>query len=187
MIKQTLLLAILLASTSLLAQTVPQGKAETAPVKTTIAHGKKAVKGKTPSAKATDKIATAYQPPVEVQGTFESEFPTIKPTWRKDFGGVNKDEPRFVADFTMQGDKVAAYYNAQGVQKLLMRSTPVARLPATVTKYLQLHYPTFKIVAAAKVKNENNTYTLEVGIQDKTTFYDTVFDTDGNFLVVRKK
>jgi hypothetical protein len=179
--KKIFLLAVLLIGSAAFAQTVvakhPKGK--TAPAKTA-----KPKEAKT--AKAAD-AQTAYQPPVEVQGAFEDEFPSVKAAWRKDFGGANKDEPRFVADFTMQGSKVAAYYDKDGVQKVLMRSVPVSQIPDTAAKYLKTNYPTFTIVGAAKVKNENKTYTFEVGLTDKATFYDTVFDTSGNFLLIRKK
>lgn len=175
--KKTFLWAILLACTTLFAQTT----------KTKIAHSNKKPKASKTAAAKPAPTATAYQPPVEVQGTFESEFPNTKAIWRKDFGGEDKDEPRFVADFTMQGNKVAAYYDKNGVQKVLMRATPVAQLPAAVTKYLKTNYPTFTIVAAAKVKNENKTYTFEVGLTDKSVFYDAVFDIEGNFLVIKKK
>lgn len=175
--KKTFLWAILLACTTLFAQTT----------KTKLAHSNKKPKATKTAAAKPAPIAEAYQPPVEVQGTFESEFPNTKATWRKDFGGEDKDEPRFVADFTMQGNKVATYYDKNGVQKVLMRATPVSQLPASVTKYLKTNYPTFTILEAAKVKNENKTYTFEVGLTDKSVFYDAVFDTGGNFLVIKKK
>lgn len=134
-----------------------------------------------------DSKSQKYTPPIEAKIAFEKEFPKTYPIWRSEYGGEDNDEELSVADFTMQGTKVSAYYNLKGEMQILEHSIPFNQLPSGIKDYLKKNYPKYKIVEAVKVRDYKNAYTYEIGLQSESKFYDAVFDSTGDFLQLVEK
>lgn len=128
-----------------------------------------------------------YVPPVEARLAFEKEFPKSTSEWRLEYGGDDDDEQLYVADFTMQGTKVSAYYNLRGEMQVLEHAVTSSQIPAAIKSYLKKNYPNYKIVEAVKVRDSKMAYTYEIGLQNDSKFYDAVFDDGGDFLQMVEK
>lgn len=134
-----------------------------------------------------DTKSQKYVPPIEARIAFEKEFPKSVPEWRNEYGDGDDDEELFVAEFTMQGAKVSAYYNLRGEMQVLKHGIAPNQLPLATISYLKKNYPTYKIAEAVKVRNDKNEYTYEVGLENSSRFYDAVFDGAGDFLQLVEK
>lgn len=128
-----------------------------------------------------------YSPPDEARFAFEKEFPKTNAVWRSEFAGDDGNEELYVADFTVQGTRVSAYYNLRGELQVLEHAVKPNKLPQTIQSYLKKNYPTYKIVEAARIRKTPNYYTYEVGLTSDSKFYDAVFSDAGDFLQMVEK
>ncbi len=122
------------------------------------------------------------EPTLQVTKAFEKDFPKIKPIWRKDYGGEDKDELDFEADFTVNNNNMTAVYNNLGVFRVLEIEIKTADIPAKISSYLAKNYPKNKIKKAAKVMTNSNKITYEIGITINDKWVDVVFNKECNFL-----
>ncbi|MBC8644285.1 hypothetical protein H9W95_10140 [Flavobacterium lindanitolerans] len=78
-----------------------------------------------------------YSPPDEARFAFEKEFPKTNAVWRSEFDGDDGNEELYVADFTVQGTGVSAYYNLRGELQVLEHAVKPNKLPQTIQSYLK--------------------------------------------------
>lgn len=126
-------------------------------------------------------------PTTEVKTAFEKDFPNAIPEWTQDFGGEDLDHIRFKAKFKTNTTEELAVYDKLGDLKAYEILIPKTDIPSNSIRYLNSHYENFTISEAAKVKDENNITTYEVGIIRDEIFYDIVFDQNGDFLKIVEK
>ena len=126
-------------------------------------------------------------PTLEVEKAFQNDFPKIKATWRKDYGGEDKDELDFEADFTVNNTNMTAVYTVLGIFRVLEVEIKTADIPAKISNYLAKNYPKNKIKKAAKVMTNSNKITYEIGITINDKWVDVVFDKECDFLKMVQK
>lgn len=121
-------------------------------------------------------------PTLQVTKAFEKDFPKIKPVWRKEFDGEDRDQLSYEADFVLNNTNLTAVYNAIGVFKVLQIEIKTTEIPAKITKYMAKNYPKNNIKKAAKLITNNNKTTYEIGITINEKWVDAVFNQEGDFL-----
>ncbi len=126
--------------------------------------------------------AKEVEPTLQVTKAFQKDFPKIKPKWRKDYGGEDKDELDFEADFTVNNNNMTAVYNNLGVFRVLEIEIKTADIPAKISSYLAKNYPKNKIKKVAKVMTNSNKITYEIGITINDKWVDVVFNKECDFL-----
>ncbi|HNP33076.1 MAG TPA: hypothetical protein PKN96_07270 [Flavobacterium sp.] len=126
-------------------------------------------------------------PTLEVQKAFQKEFPKVKPVWRKEFSGSDKDELTYEADFSVNNSNMTAVYNAIGVFKVLQFEIKPTEIPVRISSYMEKNYPKNKIEKAAKMMTNDNKITYEIGITINGKWSDAVFDKEGDFLEMVQK
>ena len=124
---------------------------------------------------------------MEVEKAFQKDFPKIKPNWRKDYGGEDKDELDFEADFTVNNINMTAVYSVLGIFRVLEIEIKPTDIPAKVKNYMDRNYPKNKIRKAAKVMTNGNEITYEMGVTINGKWTDFVFNKECDFLKMVQK
>jgi hypothetical protein len=127
------------------------------------------------------------EPTLQVTKAFEKDFPKIKPSWRIDYTGADRDQLSYYADFTVENTNMTAVYTAVGLFKVLEVEIKPADIPAKVNSYLAKNYPKNKINSAARVITNNNDITYEIGITIDDKWTDAIFNKEGDFLRMVQK
>lgn len=130
--------------------------------------------------------SNSIEVPIEVKNSFENEFKNVKPVWSTDYEGVDSQSQRYIATFRKDKVSVAAYYTKEGVQKVIEKSIDIKKLPKAIINYLNQNYSTYKINEAIVVEKDR-VKLYEVGIGNKTKFFDVQFDATGYFLQMIEK
>lgn len=131
--------------------------------------------------------AKEVEPTLQVTKAFEKDFPKIKPNWRKEYEGEDKDELDFEADFTVNNANMTAVYNNLGVFRVLEIEIKTADIPAKISSYLAKNYPKNKIKKAVKVMTNSNKITYEIGITINDKCVDVLFNKECDFLKMVQK
>lgn len=126
-------------------------------------------------------------PTLEVTKAFQKDFPKVKPAWRIDYEGANRDQLSYEGDFVVNNTKMTAVYSAIGIFKVLEVEIKNAEIPANARTYLAKNYPKNKINRAAKVMTNNNKITYEIGITINDKWVDAIFNKEGDFLEMVQK
>ena len=126
-------------------------------------------------------------PTIEVQTAFERDFPNVEPYWTKNFGGEDSDQIRYIAKFQKGTSEVLAVYDNLGKMKAFEVSIAQKAIPVKALNYLNREYKGYTFKEAAKVKDDKNITTYEVGIIMVGKFYDAVFNKDGDFIKIIQK
>ncbi|MEO5776414.1 MAG: hypothetical protein ABIQ27_05895 [Flavobacterium sp.] len=136
---------------------------------------------------AQEESSKTVVPTLEVEKAFQKDFPKIKPSWREEYTGDDKDELSFDADFTLNNTNMTAVYSFIGVFKVLEFEIKTADIPAKISSYMERNYPKNKIKKAAKVMRNNNNITFEIGITINEKWVDVVFNKECDFLKMVQK
>ena len=121
-------------------------------------------------------------PTLEVEKAFQKDFPKVKPSWRKEYNGEDKDELDFEADFTVNKTNMTAVYTVLGIFRVMEVEIKTADIPAKISSYLAKNYPKNNIKKAAKVMTNSNKITYEIGITINDKWVDVVFNKECDFL-----
>lgn len=135
----------------------------------------------------TAENAKKVEPTLEVGKAFEKDFPKTKPVWRKEYGGEDRDQLHFEADFMVNNTNMTAVYNAVGSFKVLEVEIKPAAIPAKISGYLQKNYPKNTIKKAARLMTNDNKITYEIGITINGKWVDAIFNKEGDFLEMVQK
>jgi len=110
-------------------------------------------------------------PPAAVQAAFTKNFPGINvKKW-------DKEKNNFEAEFTKDGRKMTAIFDAKGTWKETETDIAVMELPAVVTDYIRKNYNGAAAKEAALIKTpEGEMYEAEVNGKD------LLFDKQGKFI-----
>lgn len=121
---------------------------------------------------AQEKKGKNITPSKEVKAGFEKKFPgATNVKWEQE--GAD-----FEAGFKQKGEEVSAVFDKNGSLKETETEIATAKLPASVTSYLQKHYAGQKVKEAAKIVKADGTVNYEAEINKM----DVLFDASGNFL-----
>ena len=131
---------------------------------------------------AQEEGSKAVVPTLEVKKAFQKDFPKIKPSWRKEYGGEDKDELDFEADFTLNNTNMTAVYSVIGIFRVLEVEIKTADIPAKISSYLVKNYPKNNIKKAARLMTNSNKITYEIGITINGKWVDAIFNKEGDFL-----
>ncbi|MFC0780693.1 hypothetical protein [Flavobacterium sp. HJSW_4] len=127
-------------------------------------------------------------PPELVRLAFEKEYPGKVPVWSEEYVGDDADEIRFEARFNVTDiTKAVAIYDNLGSMKAFELQIPFRDLPIKAQSYLKKNYKAKEVLEIARVVDDKNKTTYEVGVTKDTKFYDVVFDKDGGFDVSIEK
>jgi len=127
-------------------------------------------------------------PPELVRLAFEKEYPGKVPVWSEEYVGDDADEIRFEARFKVTDiTKAVAIYDNLGSMKAFELQIPFRDLPIKAQSYLKKNYKAKEVLEIARVVDDKNKTTYEVGVTKDTKFYDVVFDKDGGFDVSIEK
>lgn len=130
----------------------------------------------------------AITPPEEVRLAFEKEYPGKVPVWSEEYVGDDADEIRFEARYNVNNTtKAVAIYDNLGNMKAFELQITFRDLPVQAQSYLKKNYKAKAILEIAKVVDDKNKTTYEVGVTKDAKFYDVVFDKDGGFDVSIEK
>ncbi len=127
-------------------------------------------------------------PPEMVRLAFEKEYPGKVPVWSEKYVGDDADEIRFEARYNINDTtKAVAIYDNLGNMKAFELQIAFRDLPIKAQSYLKKNYKAKAILEIAKVVDDKNKTTYEVGVTKDAKFYDVVFDKDGGFDVSVEK
>lgn len=127
-------------------------------------------------------------PPEKVIFTFERAYPGKIPVWSLEYVGDDNDEIRYEAKFNADAKtKALAVYDNLGNLKAFELQIPLSQLPQKAQAYLKKNYPVNAVKEIAKVVDDKNKTTYEVGVEKNARFYDVVFDKNGGFDVTIEK
>ena len=130
----------------------------------------------------------AITPPEEVRLAFEKEYPGKVPVWSEEYVGDDADEIWFEARYNVNNTtKAVAIYDNLGNMKAFELQIAFRDLPVQAQSYLKKNYKAKAILEIAKVVDDKNKTTYEVGVTKDAKFYDVVFDKDGGFDVSIEK
>lgn len=127
------------------------------------------------------------EPSLQVTKAFEKDFPKIKPSWRKDYGGEDSDELDFEADFTVNNTNMTAVYSGLGIFRILEIEIKTNDVPAKIRSYMEKNYPKNKIKKAAKVMTNSSKITYEIGIKINDKWVNIVFNNECGYLKMEEK
>ena len=127
-------------------------------------------------------------PPEKVRLAFEKEYAGKVPVWSEEYVGDDADEIRFEARYNVNDTTMAvAIYDNLGNMKAFELQIAFRDLPIKAQSYLKKNYKAKAILEIAKVVDDKNKTTYEVGVTKDSKFYDVVFDKDGDFDVSIEK
>ena len=118
----------------------------------------------------------ASKVPAAVKESFGKQYPTAKPSWKKE--GSN-----YEAEFKNNGTEMSAVYDASGKMMESETDIKISELPPTVMPYVNEHYKGKKITEASKITMSNGTIEYEAEVEGK----DLMFDANGKFIKVSGK
>ena len=137
-------------------------------------------------AQTTGKL-NEVEPSLQMTKAFEKDFPKIKPSWRKEYSGDDKDKLSYDADFTVNNTNMTAVYSAIGIFKVLEVEIKPADIPSKISNYFAKNYPKNKIRKAARLITNSNKITYEIGIIINGKWVDAVFNKECDFLEMVEK
>jgi hypothetical protein len=109
--------------------------------------------------------------PKEAQAAFKKDYPHMKGKWEK-------EQQDFEVNFTQNGKKMSAVYDATGNKLESEVGINISGLPASVTDYIHKKYPKAKITEAAIITKANG----EINYEAQVSGMDMIFDKDGKYL-----
>ena len=109
--------------------------------------------------------------PKEAEARFKKDYPGLKGKWEIEL-------KNFEVNFTQDGKKMSAVYDATGNNLESKVSINISELPATVTTYIQNKYPTEKITEASLITKASG----EENYETKVSGRDMIFSKDGKYL-----
>lgn len=126
-------------------------------------------------------LATSFaqsKAPAAVISAFKQKFPTAtKVSWGKE------NAKEWEAEFTLDGNKVSANFNLEGVWLETEMEIPVSKLPKAVADAIQKQYPNWKITEANKTETAKNGWIYEADIKSGKQKKEVVFKEDGTSVV----
>lgn len=118
------------------------------------------------------EVARSITPPKAISAAFVHNFPQVtNPSW-------DKEDGQYEANFTEGDQEMSATFDKDGQLLEKEIQLAVADLPASVTSYLNDHYPGVPIKEAAKIEMPDGTIRYEAEVKGK----DLLFDENSNYL-----
>lgn len=134
-----------------------------------------------------NKTTTTVPIPAAVEFAFQNQFPNTIAEWSTTYEGEANDQRIYVGKFEINTVTNNAMYDIEGQFYALQTSLISNEVPATIRKYMKKNYPKNPINIASKTIDKTSKLIYEVGISRDGTFYDFVFDSNGNFIQMIQK
>lgn len=114
--------------------------------------------------------------PAPAKTAFEKAFPgSSKVKW-------GKEKTDYEVEFILNGEKMSALYDGNGVLKETEEDIKITALPIAVTEYIKQHYAKAGIKEAAKITKPGG----EINYEAEVNKMDLIFDVNGKFIHEQK-
>ncbi|MFQ3173704.1 MAG: hypothetical protein ACI9WT_001565 [Flavobacterium sp.] len=120
--------------------------------------------------------------PLVVIESFNAVFSAKDPVWFTRYQGEDNQELVYVAKFILGNRYCKSVYDFNGNQIVFAATVDYNELPEGAHNYMKEKYPSFPIIEALMVTDNEKVVTYEIGIYIDNQYVIQVFSNDGDFI-----